>query len=315
MSGPSKKTEKLVLFTGFSCNSHCHFCIDLNKRDIPDKSTGRLLEEMARAKALGAEVLELIGGEATIRGDFLGLLRAARRLGFRDVVVVSNGRMFAYPDFARQAVEAGLTDLVLSIHGPDAALHDQLTAAPGSFDQLLDGIGNLRALGFDRLYANCAVVRQNAERLPEIGRLFLRLGLGHAEFIFVDPSYGGAYAQFDALVPPLASAAAHMRETLDLGRAAGTRDWTVRYVPLCHFLGYEDQVSELRERAQYRTRHWAPEFTNPDVGGTRPLVSRLKTERCRGCLAFDRCEGLWTEYVRRRGDAELRPILHDADRG
>lgn len=310
---PAAPAKKVVLFTGYSCSSRCHFCIDLNKRDIPDKSTQQIVAEMVKARAEGAAVLELIGGETTIRADFMPLLRAAKRLGFQDVVVVTNGRMFAYPDFAREAATAGLTDLVLSIHGPDAALHDQLTAAPGSFDQLLKGVENLRAAGFDRLYANCTVVRQNMSRLPEIGRLFLRLGLTHAEFIFVDPTYGGAYTNFEAQVPPISEAAPFMRDTLDLGRAAGTRDWTVRYVPLCHFRGYEDQISELRERRLYQTQHWAPEFVNPDVGSTRPLVSRIKTERCAGCLRFDSCEGIWKEYVKRRGDAELEPILYDAD--
>jgi len=38
------KIQKLVLFTGFSCNSHCHFCIDLNKRDLPDKSTQQIVK-------------------------------------------------------------------------------------------------------------------------------------------------------------------------------------------------------------------------------------------------------------------------------
>jgi len=60
---PGPKTQKLVLFTGFSCNSHCHFCIDLNKRDLPDKSTSTIVEEMVQAKAAGVEYLEMIGGK------------------------------------------------------------------------------------------------------------------------------------------------------------------------------------------------------------------------------------------------------------
>ena len=304
------RAKKVVLFTGYSCSSRCHFCIDLNKRDIPDKSTQQIVREIALASEQGAEVLELIGGETTIRTDFFPILRAAKKLKFRDIVVVTNGRMFSYPEFAKEALASGVTDLVFSIHGPDAALHDQLTAAPGSFEELTRGLKNLRALGFDRLYANCTVVKPNMKRLPEIGKLFLKLGLTHAEFIFVDPSYGGAYTQFDALVPSISEAAPYMRKTLDLGRKAGTRDWTVRYVPLCHFQGYEDQVSELRERAQYHTQHWAPEFANTDVGATRPLVTRIKTERCDGCAKFDSCEGIWKEYVKRRGDGELKPI-HD----
>ncbi len=302
-----KRVSKLVLFTGFSCNSHCHFCIDLNKRDLPDKSTGTLIEEMVRARGQGVDYLEIIGGEATIRGDFHALLHAARKLKFKDVVVVTNGRMLAYPEFAKRTVDAGVSDLIFSIHGPDAKLHDELTYADGAFVDLLKGIENVRALGFKRVFANCTVVRQNMERLPDIGRLLVRLEIPHAEFIFVDPTYGGAYTNFHALVPRISEAAPYMRATLDVGRAWGTRDWCVRYVPLCHFDGYLDQISEIREVKIFHTRHWAPDFTNDDVGASRKVAARVKTARCEGCSLYDQCEGVWKEYERRYGDSELTP--------
>ena len=309
--GRATKIQKLVLFTGFSCNSHCHFCIDLNKRDLPDKSTQQLISEMAQAARQGVEYLEIIGGEATIRGDFLVLLRTAKKLGFKDVVVVTNGRRLAYPEFAEQVIEAGVSDLVFSIHGHDAKLHDELTFAPGSFEDLLKGVENVRKLGHKRVFANCTVVKRNMRHLPKIGELFVKLKIEHAEFIFVDPTYGGAYTNFDGQVPRISEAAPFMRKTLDVGRAWGTRDWCVRYVPLCHFDGYLDQISESREVKLFHTRHWAPDFKNEDVGGSRQIAARAKTERCAGCSLYDRCEGIWKEYLRRYGDEELSPVKHD----
>lgn len=306
--GPKGKTRKVVLFTGYSCNAKCHFCIDLNKRDIPDKTTQTLVAEMVKARTEGADYLEMIGGETTIRGDFFPLLAAARKLGFKDVVVVTNGKMLSYPDFARRTVDAGVTELIFSIHGHDAKLHDLLVADPGSFDQLVKGIENVRACGFKRIHANATVVKQNIVHLPDMGRLLVRLAIEHAEFIFVDPTYGGGYTSFDALVPRISDAAPYMRECLDVGRAWGTRDWTVRYVPLCHFTDYLDQVSEIREVNIFQTRHMAPDFQNPDVGATRKLYSRVKTDRCAGCSLFDPCEGIWREYIKRFGDAELAPV-------
>ncbi len=302
------RIQKLVLFTGFSCNSRCHFCIDLNKRDLPDKSTRQIISEMVQARGQGVEYLELIGGETTVRGDFLPIVAKAKGLGFRDIVVVTNGRMLSYPEFARRTVAAGVTDLIFSIHGHDAKLHDELTYAPGAFDELLRGIENVRALGFKRVFANCTVVKQNMRRLPDIGRLFAKLDIHHVEFIFVDPTYGGAYTNFKGLVPKIADAAPYMREALDVGRAWGTRNWCVRYVPLCHFTDYLDQVSEIREVELFRTRHWAPDFKNDDVGPSRMAAGRAKTSACEGCAIYDRCEGLWKEYIRHYGDRELSPV-------
>ena len=303
-----KRMQKLVLFTGFSCSSHCHFCIDLNKRDLPDKSTRKIVEEMMQAKATGVEYLEMIGGEATIRGDFIPLVRTAKKLGFKDIVVVTNGRMFASADFATAAVAAGLTDLVFSIHGPDAKLHDELTHVSGAFDELIQGVANVRRAGLQRIFGNCTVIKQNMKRLPEIADLFLRLDIHHVEFIFVDPTYGGAYTNFAGLVPRISEAAPYMREALDVGRRGGTRDFVARYVPLCHFTDYIDQISEIREVATFRTRHWAPDFTNDDVGAGRVIAGRSKTERCEGCSLYDQCEGIWKEYIQRYDDSELTPV-------
>ena len=302
------RTQKLVLFTGFSCNSHCHFCIDLNKRDLPDKSTRQIIEEMVQAKAAGVEYLEMIGGETTVRGDFLPLVRTAKKLGFKDIVVVTNGRMLAYPDFAKQTVAAGVTDLVFSIHGHDAKLHDELTYAPGSFDDLLKGIDNVRKEGLERIFGNCTVIKQNMKHLPDIARLFLKLKIHHVEYIFVDPTYGGAYTNFNGLVPRISDAAPFMREALDIGRKGGTTDFVARYVPLCHFPNHLDQISEVREVATFRTRHWAPDFKNEDVGAGRAVAGRSKPAKCVGCSLYDRCEGVWNEYLKRVGDEELTPV-------
>lgn len=308
LPGTDKRIEKLVLFTGFSCNAHCHFCIDLNKRDLPDKSTRQIVTEMVQARDRGVEYLELIGGETTIRGDFLPIVRTAKKLGFRDVVVVTNGRMLAYPDFARRTVEAGVTDLIFSIHGHDAKLHDELTYAPGAFDDIMKAIENVRKLGFSRIFANCTVVKQNMRHMPDIGRLFTRLDIHHAEFIFVDPTYGGGWSNFNGLVPLISEAAPYMRRCLDIGREWGTRDWCVRYVPLCHFADYLDQVSEIREVRLFRTRHWAPDFKNDDVGASRVVAGRSKPEKCAGCRLNGECEGMWNEYLKRVGDEELHPL-------
>ena len=305
-----RKTQKLVLFTGFSCNSHCHFCIDLNKRDLPDKSTRQIVEEMVQAKAAGVDYLEMIGGETTIRRDFIPLVRAAKKLGFKDIVVVTNGRMLAYPAFAKETVAAGVTDLVFSIHGHDAKLHDELTYAEGSFVDLLKGIENVRKEGLDRIFGNCTVIKQNMRHLPDIARLFLELKIHHVEFIFVDPTYGGAYTNFHGLVPRISEAAPFMREALDIGRKGGTTDFVARYVPLCHFPDHLDQISEIREVATFRTRHWAPDFKNEDVGEGRRVAGRSKPESCKGCSLYDKCEGVWNEYIKRVGSDELKPIVH-----
>jgi MoaA/NifB/PqqE/SkfB family radical SAM enzyme len=308
MKKPSAKKLKVVLFTGYACNNNCLFCIDADKRDLPQKSTAELLRETARARARGAEVLEIIGGEATIRPDFARLVAAAKKLGIPQVSCATNGRVFADKAAARKIAASGIDSLIFSVHGPDARVHDALTRAPGSFAQLRKGLENLRELGFPNICGNTTVVKQNMAALPRLAAFYVKRGIRNVEYIFVDPNYGGAKNDFMRLVPRISAAAPHMRRALQLGRRAGFAQWKARYVPLCHFEGFLDQISEINERRVFLTEHWAPDFVNEDAGASRAEVARRRTGRCRGCALYAACEGLWTEYLKRYGDAELKPV-------
>ena len=305
---PGGKKLKIVLFTGYACNNNCAFCIDADKRGLPQKTTGELLAEVLRAAKKGADILEIIGGEATIRPDFSSVVAAAKKLGIKEVACATNGRVFADPAAARRIIRSGIDSLVFSVHGPDARVHDALTRAPGSFAQLRRGLRNLRELGFKSVNGNTTVVKRNMASLPRIAEFYIAHGVPNVEYIFVDPNYGGAKNDFKTLVPRISAAAPYMRAALAIGRRAGMDQWKARYVPLCHFTGCLDQISELNEKKLFLTEHWAPDFTNKDAIGSRAAVGRRKTARCRGCALYGDCEGIWTEYLARYGDAELKPV-------
>lgn len=303
-----KKKLKIVLFTGYACNNNCAFCIDADKRGLPQKTTAVLLAEVLRAAKKGAEILEIIGGEATIRPDFSSVVAAAKKLGIKEVACATNGRVFADPAAAKKITAAGIDSLIFSVHGPDARIHDALTRAPGSFAQLRKGLANLKALGFNSINGNTTVVKRNMAALPRLAGFYAARGIRNVEYIFVDPNYGGAKNDFENLVPRISEAAPHMRRALAIGRRAGMDQWKVRYVPLCHFTDCLDQISELNEKKLFLTEHWAPDFKNTDATGSRADVARAKTARCRGCALYRACEGIWVEYLKRYGDAELKPV-------
>ena len=303
-----KKKLKIVLFTGYACNNNCAFCIDADKRGLPQKTTAELLAEVLRAAKRGADILEIIGGEATIRPDFSRVVAAAKKLGIKEVACATNGRVFADPIAAKKIVAAGIDSLIFSVHGPDAKTHDALTRATGSFAQLKKGLANLRALGFMAINGNTTVVRQNMASLPRLAKFYAARGVRNVEYIFVDPNYGGAKNDFKRLVPRISEAAPYMRSALAIGRAAGMDQWKARYVPLCHFTACLDQISEINEKKLFLTEHWAPDFKNTDALKSRAKVAPAKTARCRGCRLYRACEGIWVEYLRNFGDAELKPV-------
>lgn len=308
MKKKNAKKLKIVIFTGYACNNRCRFCMNANKRHIREKTTDELLREVWTARRKGAQILELIGGEVTIRPDFVQIVSTAKRIGIQEVVTATNGRFFADMDFAGRVINAGIDSLMFSVHGPDPRVHDGLTRSPGSFAELCAGLANLRTLGFKSIGGNTTVVRQNLRVLGRIAGFYSTHKIRNVEYIFVDPNYGGAHNNFQKLVPRISRAAVFMKKALDIGLEAGFDQWKARYVPLCHFLGYEDHISELNERTLFLTEHWAPDFKNENVIASRRAVGRKKTKRCLGCRLYSICEGLWVEYLKRFGDGELKAV-------
>ncbi|GAI13770.1 unnamed protein product, partial [marine sediment metagenome] len=281
--------KKTVIITGYQCNNRCRFCMEANKRDIPNISFSEIKKQMVDARQRGAEYLEMIGGEVTIRPDILEIISFAKNLGFETIMMATNGRMYSYKDFTRKIFQAGLNSLIFSIHGHNAKLHDYLTQAPGSFKQLNKGVKNvkeiIRELGLKRitLGTNTTIVKQNYKYLPQIGQFIYDLGLKNAEFIFVDCNEGSAKDHFDKLVPRISEITPYIHRCLDLKKKYNIPHWDIRYVPLCYFQNYLDQVSEIQEVVTFHTEHIAPDFYNPDAEKGRATIGRKKTKKCKGC--------------------------------
>jgi MoaA/NifB/PqqE/SkfB family radical SAM enzyme len=309
-----KQLKKTVIFAGYICNNRCTFCINYDKRNIVPPTFSELKEQIISARKRGSNYLELIGGEASIRPDFINLIKLGKDLDFETIMIATNGRMLSYEDFARRALTAGLNSIIFSIHGHNAKLHDSLTQAPGSFGQLNKGVKNVQKIIKELnlkvgLGSNTTIVKQNYKYLPQIGEFIRNLGLFNAEFIFVDPSYGGAYNDFDKLVPKISEIAPYAHKCLDIGKKHQIRHWDIRYVPLCYFQDYLGQISELHEVEIFsNTEQIAPDFYNPDTAGSRQTIGREKPKECLECKLYNRCEGIWKEYLKHYGNKELTPV-------
>ena len=78
------------------CNSKCNFCIvglaHMSEDTIVRRRVSRFLRENA---GHGYEAVNLHGGEATIRRDFLEILEEIQELGYPTVFLQTNGRKLA----------------------------------------------------------------------------------------------------------------------------------------------------------------------------------------------------------------------------
>ncbi len=177
----------LTIETGFTCNSRCHYCTQLDYRVIPqadrlDLSTQQIRERILWASQNGYDQIGFSGGEPTIRPDFLELIEFAKSHDFERIGVTTNGRMFAYRDFTEKAMLAGLDGFTFSIHGATPEVHDGITHAKGSLEQALQGLRNvawvekkhgLRA----HLMNNQILLAENTRYLKDVVALLGPLGI------------------------------------------------------------------------------------------------------------------------------------------
>jgi len=294
------RTRKTVIFMGYSCNNNCIFCCNSERRlNIADETTEKIKQQMLEAKNNGSDYLELIGGEPTIRKDILELVKYAKRLKFSTIMFATNGRMFAYKDFAQKLLGAGLNHIVFSIHGHTKELHDGLTKAPGSFEQLNRGLDNLKQLNFTNIGSNTTIVKQNYKHLDKIGEFIYSKGIRNAEFIFVDPTRGHPKDNFNDLVPGYEESSPYINKLLAFGKKHSIPHWDISYYPLCFIQEkYHDMISEIKEKKTFDAEHIAPDFENRHVEESRETASRQKTEKCINCRYAEYCEGFWKEYLK-----------------
>lgn len=287
--------------TGYDCNSNCVFCVIGDKLFTGNRPGPEVIEELRLSRETCEDVV-FTGAEVTIRPDFFQLVAAAKRLGYRNIQIQTNGRMFAYEDFCRKAIAAGANEFSPSIHGHVARMHDGLTRSKGSFDQIVRAIENLKALG-QRVITNTVATKQNAKHLPALARMLCDLGVDQFQIAFPHPT-GHAETYFTGVVPRMSELAPFVREALAVGNAAGVA-CMAEAIPFCHMPGLEAQVSELHIPP---TEIVYDGYVVPSYEHDRMERGKTRFAQCATCRFEAICEGPWREYPEQLGADEFQPV-------
>ena len=293
--------RRVDLKTGYDCNSNCVFCVIGDQLFTGNRPLAECVEELELSRAT-CDAVVFTGAEVTIRPDFLELVGHARRLGYRHIQIQTNGRMFAYADFCKKTILAGANEFSPSIHGHTAKLHDGLTRAPGSFDQIVRAIRNLRALG-QRIITNTVATKQNQAHLPALARLLVELRVDQFQIAFPHPT-GHAATYFNGVIPRMQALSPHVRAALQVGLDAGV-SCMAEAMPYCQLPGYEAQVAELHIPP---TEIVYDGFVVPDYHRDRMERGKTRFVQCATCRFEPICEGPWREYPEELGSDEFQPV-------
>lgn len=291
----------LELAIGERCQDRCVFCSDLPDVEVT-VPFARLLTRMEAARVEGATTLQLSGLEPTLREDFLDLVQTARDLGYERVLVITNGRRFRDPVFTEHAMLAGVTDVIVSIHAHTPELEARIVGDRDSWDDKVGGICELA--GRAHVEANTVVTVANLPHLSEVARFLATLDLERWNVHAARP-FGWGIRHFADAIPPIALAGAAAGAAARIARASGLPAFVCDF-PACALPGGADLVGEPEDKEVIAVLKSGKE--QPLEGLTKKLVHKVKGEPCAACAASPRCEGVYREYVARRGWSEIRPV-------
>lgn len=299
------------LFLNYACQAKCAFCYnppitdELLRRELSFAQAAEALYAAARG---GARRLNLHGGEVTLRDDLPKILRLARKLGFAQVTLVTNGVRLGEARYARALVAAGVTHARLSIHAPDAARHDAIVAVPGAYERCLRAVAHLRKLGVPVGF-NYVLIQENVTLLPAFLKRFV-VDDGHDDVIVYFPHERGMMAlNAGRIAISYAEARPALLEAASLLDAAGRLEaLLVANVPPCAAPELADLLLDWRREAgEERHAMIGPEGRSTDLEAMKD-GQRRAVAACGACALRDSCRGVEPEYVRRFGDGEFRAL-------
>lgn len=174
----------------FAC-VHCRADAQ-HTRDPYELTTEEGYALLDRFKAFGSPIVVFTGGDPMMRRDLFDLIRRATDLGLRASLTPT---ATALPTEARlrQAMEAGVRRIALSLDAPSPAVHDAFRQVPGSWERTMQILRNAQAVGLSA-QINTTVTRHNAQLLPEMVQFVEVVGAVQWSVFFLVPTGRGQIA-------------------------------------------------------------------------------------------------------------------------
>ncbi|HVP29705.1 MAG TPA: radical SAM protein [Myxococcota bacterium] len=336
-----------VLDVGLRCVHSCNFCYYsywdgtgdqfAGMRKAPWRSRQELVALLDDFKKWGLTRFDVTGGEPTLHPELVPVMAYAHQgLGLR-ARITTLGQFLDRPlrggkrPLLEELHEAGVRELLFSLHAVDTALFHAITKA--DLSKLLGAMAHADDLGMTSM-TNTVVHKHNVEHLPAIARHVAGTSVHLANFIVMKVEWGWAHdregaverkARYADLLPSL-------REAVAILEAAG-KGVNVRYGPYCAYPGLEKNLVGFKgvqlDPFEWRngTRGGAgdgpygkPPFLffdsldgylarHPKDVETKPGYNMTFGPKCADCALRPICDGVDRDYAREHGFDELAPYV------
>ncbi|MDD5105000.1 MAG: radical SAM protein [Desulfuromonadaceae bacterium] len=195
-SGHRQQSCTVLIEVTSRCNLACPFCFAAAGAQAGADPSLSVIERWYRTaleKSGPHNIVQLSGGEATLRNDLPAIITMGRDLGFPYIQLNSNGvRLAADPAYAGELKRAGLFSVFLQFDGTDDFIY-QAIRGRALLDEKLKAINNCAAAGLGVVLVPTIVPGVNSENIGAILKLAMELAPGVRGVHFQPASYFGRH--------------------------------------------------------------------------------------------------------------------------
>jgi radical SAM protein len=168
----------------FAC-VHCRADAQ-HQRDPMELSTDEAFQLIDRIKDFGNPILIFTGGDPMMRRDLFDLIAYASEQGLR-CSLTPTATSLPTPARMKQAKEAGIRRLALSLDSPHAETHDAFRQVKGSWERTMRILSHAQEVGLSA-QVNTTVSIYNVETLAEMVPFIEKIGAVQWSVFFLVPT-------------------------------------------------------------------------------------------------------------------------------
>ncbi len=296
-----------------SCNLRCGYC---DEPTLPANPVNAelALSTLAQLRQQGFDHITLSGGEPTLLRQLPKFVEQLRDAGFSWISVATNGYALHQPEFVHALVDAGVTELYISIHGADHHAAAMTTGKDAYRDTLETALANVQSIAGQKIHLglNHVITKLSIGKLADIAHLACRYGARSLQLSLMEqyvPDHPST-----AMMPRLSDFSGELPRVRDLLSAAGI-SFSLEGIPPCHLLGLEIHYLDFRRSRTSNARVVYQSDGEADVvqftrGASRDM-EKVFSSRCTSCLYRSHCCGVHHSYMNTHGADDLIPVGHE----
>lgn len=308
---------------GFTCNNDCIHCVVGSKRNTEDLTTEEIFKILDE-KVIGKyDSVGFTGGEVSIRKDAVEIFKHAKEGGLY-VAVQTNATGFADEEMTKEASKY-VDSALVALHSCYKDVHNRIVGDESGleysmFERTMDGFYNLLKYG---VYCRTQTVisKWNINTLPDTYKFIQSVHPGIYMNLTYPHAMGNAYKNWKIVCPKYSDIKDVIHKCLkDFGEFISTEA-----IPYCYLYPYEKKIiGNSDERVFSKSTSAGIDMSNKHLKGDNSLfdedgitedyafndiTAKVKAPRCRECVFFKECVGVWKEYYEfYKNELDLYPI-------